>query len=91
MNCGWPSAPAHDPFSSAELDVAAIQDLERAEQLGAEERRPPRVVGERHQRRDRRPHAGEPAEVRLEPPDRDEDARVDAVLLADRPSSVAVA
>ena len=33
MNCGWPIAPAHEPLHPGELDVAAVEDLERVEQL----------------------------------------------------------
>ena len=39
MNCGWPIAPAHDPRMLRQVDVAAVEDLERVEQLAAEERR----------------------------------------------------
>ena len=46
MNCGCPSAPAHEPRSAAELDVVAVEDLQRAEQLLAEHRRAARIVGE---------------------------------------------
>src|SRR5438093_1733366 len=66
-----------------EIDVAAVDDLERVEQLAPEERRPPRIPRERRQRHNRRPDAAEAAEVGLQPPDGDDDAWRDAVGLAD--------
>ena len=83
MNCAWPIAPAHDPFSLRQVDVAAIEDLERVEQLAAEERRAARIPRERRERRDGRAHAAEAAEVRLHAPDGDDDPRRHAVALAD--------
>src|SRR6185295_5597835 len=71
---------ALQPF---ELDVSPIDDLERIEELRPEHRATPLVVGKRHERRNRRPHAGKPAEVRLEAPDRYQYARVDTVLISD--------
>ena len=71
-----------------ELDVAAVDDLEGAEELLAEERRAPRIVGERGERRDRRAHAGEASEVRFQSPHRGDDPWLHAVLLADRAQEV---
>ena len=39
MNWGWPIAPAQDPSHAVERDVAAVEDLERVEELAAKERR----------------------------------------------------
>ena len=73
-----------------ELDVAAVHDLQRAEELLAEERRTPRIVGERRQRRNRRTDTGESSKVRFQSPDRGNDPRLDLVLLAHRVQKVAV-
>ncbi len=83
MNCGWPSAPAQDPLRLLELDVAAVQDVERAEELLAEHLAAPRIVRQRDQGRDRRTHAGEPPEVGFQTPHGDDDAWVDAECLGD--------
>ena len=65
------------------LDVAVIEDLERREQLAAEERGTPPLPGQRGERRDGRPHAAEAAEVRLDAPDRGDDRRRHAIARAD--------
>src|SRR5262249_19098877 len=65
------------------VDVAAIEDLERVEQLAPEERRAARIPCERCECRHRRPDAAEAAEIRLHAPDGRDDPRRDAVFLAD--------
>ena len=59
-----------------------FENLERVEQLAAEERRAARIPGERGERRHDRPDAGEAAEVRLDAPDRHDDLRRHGVVLA---------
>jgi hypothetical protein len=54
---------------------APVENVERRKQLAAEERRSPRIPGQRRQRRHRRPRATEPAEIRFHPPDADNDWR----------------
>ena len=66
-----------------ELDVAPIEDLERREELAAEQRRAALVPGQGRQSGDGRADAGESAEVGLETPDRDDDFGGDAVVRAD--------
>ena len=51
MNCGWPIAPAHEPRMLRDVDVAAVENLERVEELAAEERRAARIPRERRERR----------------------------------------
>ena len=51
MNCAGPSRPPTSRAGGA-LDVAAVHDLERVEQLAAEERRAARIPGERRERGD---------------------------------------
>jgi len=70
-------------FQAGQIYVTAIDDLERGEELGTEEGRAARIVGQRGQCRDGRANAGEAAEIGFEPPHRDHDPRRDAVLLAD--------
>ena len=66
-----------------QIDVAAVEDLERGEQFAAEERRAPRIPGERRECGDRRPRAAETAEVRFETPDGHEQGSRDVVRRAD--------
>src|SRR5262245_13046581 len=61
------------------LHVAGVENGERIEQLTAKQATAPIVVGERGQRGDDRAYAVESSEVRFESPDRDLDARLDAV------------
>ena len=62
-----------------DVDVAAIENLQRRQQLAAEKCRPPRIPGERRQRPNRRADAAELPEVRFKAPDADDDARRHAV------------
>ena len=70
------------PLQALELDVPAVHDLERAEEFRAEHRAAAWIVGQRHESRNRGTHAGEAAEVGLQPPDRDDHFRADAVMSA---------
>ena len=63
--------------------VAALDDLQRRDQLLAEQIRPPAVIGERGHRLDRRQIAHEAAEVGLERPERRDHRRRHAKLLLD--------
>ncbi len=73
-----------------EVDVAAIEDFQRVEQLPAEERGPARVPRQRRERRHGRAHAVEAAEVRFETPDRDDERRRDVVRRRDLVEQIAV-
>ena len=66
-----------------EVDVAAVHNLQRVEQLASEESGAPRVPGERRERGERRTYPAEAAVVRLDSPDGDDDSRRDAVALGD--------
>ena len=72
MNCGCPSAPAQEPRSAAGSTslLSRIFSAQNSSSRNIVERRG--IVGERCQRGDRRPHAAEAAEVRLETPDGDD-------------------
>ena len=63
--------------------IAAVDDLDRRQQLPAEEIGPPAIVGERRQRRQRRAVAVEGAEVGLQTPEGGEHRRRHAELLLD--------
>jgi hypothetical protein len=67
-----------------EIDVPAIEDLQRVEQLAPEQRRATRIPRERGQRRNRRANSTEAAEVGLDPPHRGDDPWWDAVLRFNR-------
>ena len=62
-------------------NVAAIDDLQRRHQLGAEIARPLAVAGERRERLHQRPLAHRRAEIRLDPPNRRQHVPADAVSL----------
>ena len=80
---GLPERARPRSLELCQIDVTAIENLERAEQLRSEERGAARIVRERRERRDGRPNTGEAPEVRLEAPHRDHDARRHAVALSD--------
>ena len=63
--------------------IAALDDLQRIHQLAREEIGAPAIVGERRERAQRRRISLDRAEVRLQPPDRDDDLRRYPVLLLD--------
>ena len=54
MNWLCPMAPAQEPSICADRDVALIEDAQRVQQLAAEERRAPAVVGQGRERADHR-------------------------------------
>jgi len=60
-----------------------IEDLERVEQLGPEEGAAPSVIGQRGERGDDGKIPNVLAEIRLDAPQRDDEAGLDAVLGAD--------
>ncbi len=64
-------------------DVALVDDLERVDELFAEELAAALVVGERRQGVDHRIAAEVIAVIAFEPPERDEEARRDAVFVPD--------
>jgi hypothetical protein len=66
-------------FQLIVLHVAAVEDGQGVEQFAAKQSAAPIVIRQRRQRRNHGPHAAEPAEVRLEPPHRHLDARLDRV------------
>src|SRR6185295_16338693 len=70
-------------FQARRLDVAAVQNLERVEQLGAGKSRSSRVPRQRGERANGRTDATEDAEVGLDAPDARDDARRHAVLRGD--------
>ena len=73
-----------------EIDVAAVEDLQRIEELAPEERGAPRIPGERRQRGDGRTNAGEPAVVRFDAPDGGDDPRRHAVGGANLVEQIAI-
>src|SRR5258708_5237129 len=64
-----------------EVDVAAVQNLERVEELSTKKRGAPRIPRQRCERPNRGADAAEAPEVRFEPPDADDDPGRDAVAL----------
>ena len=64
-------------------DMALVEDAQGIDQLGAEERAAPFVVGQRRQRPDHGIAPGVPAEVALQPPEGDQVARLDVIFAPD--------
>jgi hypothetical protein len=61
-----------------------VEDVQRVEQLAAEEFAAPALIGQGRQRGDDREPAGDAAEIRLHPPQRDDEARLHAVARRNR-------
>ena len=77
-------------FHVAGREIAAVENFQRREELGAELVRPAAIVGERRQRLQRAEIAEIGAEIRLQSPEADDDRAGHAELLLDARESVGV-
>ena len=79
MNWVCPMAPAQEPSIVVAVDMVLLEDLERGEQLLAEEVAPIARIGEGRQRPHHVDRAGEAAEIGLHAPDAEHDRAGHAV------------